>query len=402
MSRRVRSAVAYLALFAGFGALVPYSTLYYQERGLDFGLIGWLLSIGALVGLLSAPAWGSISDRFAGSPLVLLASALVAIGGVVALALATDFPVILAANVVLGVGLSGLSPIIDARALETAGGERAGYGPLRAWGSVGYVASSFLTGFLIQATSLSAMFVVVAGSLLVTAVAGLGLRPAVVARAHQPLRATLSLFRSRAVVLFLLGALLAWASMAAVLDFLALRFDELGAGTAMIGLAAALAAAIEVPVMLRFPSIARRFRGDRLLIGGAAILALRSVLTALAADPTVIVLATGLGGVGYALFLVGGVTYISEHVPPELAATGQGIFQGISISLSQVLAAAAAGMLAGVAGIGGMFVAAAAVGVLAAGIVAVAVRPAARTAGAEHPGRPGVRHAPAADGEGLP
>lgn len=375
MSRPARSAIAYLAMFAGFGALVPYSPLYYQARGLDFGQIGWLLSIGALIGLLAAPAWGSLSDRFAGSPLVLLASATVAIAGVVALAAATSFPAVLAANVLMGVGLSGLSPIIDARALESAGSERAGYGPLRAWGSVGYVASSFLTGFAIQATSLSAMFVVMGVALAVTAIAGLGLRPAVMERAHAPLRSTLRLFRSRVLLLFLLGALLAWASMAAILDFLSLRFDELGAGTATIGLAAALAAAIEVPVMLGFPHLARRFGGDRLLIAGAAVLALRSGLTAVAMDPTVIVVATGLGGVGYALFLVGGVTYISDHVPPELAATGQGLFQGISISLSQVIAAAAAGMLAAAAGISGMFAVAAAVGVLAVGIVTLAVRP---------------------------
>lgn len=366
-------------MFAGFGALVPYSTLYYQARGLDFGHIGWLLSIGALIGLGAGPAWGAISDRRSGSPRVLVISAGVAIAGVVLLALASEFLTILAANIVLEVGLGGLSPIIDARALETAGTERAAYGPLRAWGSVGYVVSSFATGFVIQAVGLDAMFWVMGVSLTVTAVIGLGLHPAVITRATSPLRSTLRVFRGRALALFLVGALLAWSAMSAILDFLALRFDELGSGAGVVGIAAALAAAVEVPDMLRFPALARRFGGDRLLVAGAAILAVRSILAAVATDPASLVIASGIGGVGYALFLVGGVTYVSEHVPRELAATGQGIFQGVSISLSQVVAAASAGLLAGAFGIAGMFGVAAVAGVLAAGVTALAVRPARQT-----------------------
>ena len=378
MSPRARAALAYLAMFAGFGALVPYSTLYYQARGLDFGEIGWLLSLGALIGLLAGPGWGSVSDRRSGSPRVLVTSASVAIGGIALLALASDFSTIVAANVVLGVGLAGLSPIIDARALETAGADRAGYGPLRAWGSIGYVASSFLMGLVVQAVGVESIFWVMGVSMALTAVIGLNLRPAVVTRAANPLRSTLRVFRGRTLALFLVGAFLAWSAMSAILDFFALRFDEMGAGAGMIGTAAALAAALEVPVMLGFPVLARRFRGEQLLVAGAAILAVRAVLAAAATDPLFLVVASGIGGVGYALFLVGGVTYVSEHVPKELAATGQGIFQGVANSLSQVVAAAGAGLVAGAFGIAGMFAVAAVVAVVAALVTAVAVRPAVR------------------------
>jgi MFS family permease len=98
-------------------------------------------------------------------------------------------------------------------------------------------------------------------------------------------------------------------------------------------------------------------------------------LAAVAGDPSVIVVASAIGGVGYALFLIGGVTYVSEHVPPELAATAQGIFQGISISLSGVLAAASAGLVAGTIGIQGMFLAATVVGAAGVVVIAIATRP---------------------------
>ena len=130
--------------------------------------------------------------------------------------------------------------------------------------------------------------------------------------------------------------------------------------------------------MLGFPLLARRFGGTRLLVAGAVIIALRTAVAAVATDPALLVLASGLGGIGYALFTVGGVTYVAEHVPPELAATGQGIFQGASLNLSGVVAAAAGGLLAGQLGIAGMFGVAAVVGFGAAAVVALAVLPGAR------------------------
>ncbi len=375
LAPRTRAALAYLVLFGGFGAVYPYAALYYLARGLDYAEIGAIISLGAIVALVAGPAWGAISDRRAGSPRVLLASAGVALAGVAFMSVAASFAAILAANIVIAVGFTGLTPIIDARALETVRDERANYGPVRAWGSVGYVASSLFTGFAIQAWGLGAMFVVLAAGLVLAAAIGLRLAPAVVTRADRPFRATLLVFRTPALLLFLTGMLFTAASLAAAVNFVALRFEELGAATGVIGIASALSAAVEVPVMLRFPSLARRFGGTRLLVAGTAFIALRSALASVAADPALLVVASGIGGIGYALFLVGGVTFVAEHVPAHLAATGQGIFQGVTLSLSQVVAAAAAGLAAGIVGIAGMFAIAAVVGAAATVVVAIAVLP---------------------------
>jgi MFS transporter, PPP family, 3-phenylpropionic acid transporter len=382
----VRASLAYFVLFGGFGAYYPYISLSYLERGLGYADIGWLISVGALVGFIAGPAWGSISDRYAGSPRVLLASAAVAILGTVLLAVTTDFVPILAANIVLGLGFAGLTPIVDARAIETAGKERAGFGPLRAWGSAGYVVFAVLTGLAIERWGLGVLFAALLVGLITTALLGLGLAPAVVARAERPLRplrATLRVFRTRSLLLFLVGMLFATAAMAAALNFFPLRLDELGAEAGLIGVVAATAAVVEVPLMLRFPSLARRFGSARLLVAGVAVLALRSGLAALASDPAVLIVASGMGGIGYALFTIAGVTYVAEHVPPQLAATGQGIFQGVTLNLSQVIAAATGGLLAGALGIDGMFGVAAAVGLAAAVVVALAVLPRSR-----HPAAP--------------
>jgi PPP family 3-phenylpropionic acid transporter len=360
-------------MFGGLGGLLPYVSLYYLDRGLDYREIGALLSANALVVLLAGPLWGSLSDALRGSPRVLLAAGALAVAGVAALALATSFTTILLCNVAIGGGTAGILPILDARALESSGEQRAGWGRLRAWGSAGWVASSLLTGLAIEGWGHGSIFVIAALGFATAATLASGLVPVVHAPAERPLRAALRLFATRSLGLFLIGALLANIAMAAALDFITPRFNELGASAILVGIAWALPAAIEVPVMAGFPPLARRVGGTRLLVAGAVFLLLRTALAAIAGTPELLVAASAIGGIGYGLFTVGAVTYVARHMPPRLAATGQGIYQGVAIGLSGVVAAAAGGLAAGSLGIAGMFALAAAVGLLAAGVVAFAV-----------------------------
>lgn len=379
---RLRSALAYAAFFGAAGAFVPYLTLYYRELGFQLGEIGGLLAVGSLVGLVAAPGWGSLSDRRQGSPVVLVAATGTALAGTALLSLGPELPdlrwlVVGGGAALLGCGVAGVLPIIDARALETAGAARSGYGPLRAWGSVGYVLSALGTGAIVEAVGLRALLGVLVAFLIATGGIGLTLRPpsgSTVHRYGSPIRDAGRLFGPRGLGVFLLGSFLAWLGMSLVLSFTPLRFEELGAGATLIGLGGAIAAAIEVPLMLAFPRLGARFGPNRLLVAGAAFLMARSVVAALATGPEMLLAASVFAGLGYALFLVAGVVYVSNHVPPELAATAQGIFQGVGSSLSQVTAAAAGGAIAAAFGLQGMFVLAAALGVGATIIVAFAVR----------------------------
>jgi PPP family 3-phenylpropionic acid transporter len=387
ISVRVRTALAYITFFASAGAIVPYLPLYYRGLGFELGELGGLLALGPFVGLLASPAWGALSDRYRGTPRVLFAASLTSIAGAAMLALSQERIVVFGGAAVLGAGIAGVLPILDARALETAGPNRAGYGPVRAWGSAAYIVGALGTGAAIERWGNASLFAVFEGALIATAVIGLGLRPpagregVVIQSSTRPLRDAGRLFGPRGLGAFLLGAFLCWLGMAAVLSFTPLRFEELGAGATIVGLGGAIAAGIEVPIMLRYPRLAARFGAERLLILGAATIGLRAVTAALATTPEVLLAASVFGGIGYALFFVGGVTYVSHRVPPQLAATAQGILQGVSNSMSQVVAAAVGGTIAAAIHIDGLFWVAVVLGFAATLIIAFAVRPSAARPG---------------------
>ena len=359
------------------GSIVPYLPLYYRGLGLSLGEIGGILALGSLIGLAASPAWGALSDRRRGSPVVLLLATATAFVGAGLLALSIERLAVIAGAALLGAGMAGVLPIVDARALETAGANRSGWGPLRAWGSVSYTVAAIAVGLLIERSGPRALFAVLMVALVLIGLIGLALKPigerSRIGGAGRPLMEAGKLFGPKGLGLFLLGAFLSWLGMSAVLSFTPLRFTELGAGASIVGLGGAIAAATEVPFMLRFPQLAARFGSERLLVVGVAFIAARAVVAASAEQPVVLLAASLLGGVGFALFLVGGVTYVSTHVPRRLAATAQGIFQGVGSSMSQVVSSAAGGSIAAVFGLSGLFLLAAGLGVVATVIIGFAV-----------------------------
>lgn len=378
LTPRARSRLVFIALYAAVGAASPYLALYYRDVGLDVGEIGLIVSFGSIVTLAAGPTWGLLSDRHAGSPRVFLAAAACSLAGTALLSQAHDLLAVLVAVVLFASGFAGMAPIVDARALELAGSERSGYGPLRAWGSLSYVVVASATGVAIDRFGIGMPFIVLAATLTLTAAVGWTLRPPARGGAvRQPtpgVSATVRALATPALGVFLLGALLMFTTLGAVTGFITLRFAELGAPAAIIGVSTAVGAAIEVPIMLRFPWLAARFGGDRLLVAGAVVFTIRAILTSLTAEPAALVVLSGLGGLGYACFLVGGVTYVSRHAPPELAATAQSLFSGMTNGLGQVAAGAMGGWIGFNLGLTGMFAVSSALGLAAALVLALAIR----------------------------
>jgi DHA1 family multidrug resistance protein-like MFS transporter len=82
------------------------------------------------------------------------------------------------------------------------------------------------------------------------------------------------------------------------------------------------------------------------LLAGTILFALRALAVVLTSDPLLVTLTMALHGGGFALFLVGGVSYVSERAPTGAAATAQGMLVAIAFGLAQIVGPGVGGMLA--------------------------------------------------------
>jgi PPP family 3-phenylpropionic acid transporter len=181
----------------------------------------------------------------------------------------------------------------------------------------------------------------------------------------------------RPIALFLIGALVGWTAVYAQISFFSIYVQQLGGSSEAVGWAWSFAAALEIPSMLFFPQLARRFGTERLIVLGMAILVARQIANVVFTDPSVLIALSLVQGAGYGLLLIGGIAFVSRQAPKGTAATAQGILNGVTFSMSSIIGSGLGGVLAGWITIRGLYVISACLGITAIVLIAMAVLPAA-------------------------
>jgi PPP family 3-phenylpropionic acid transporter len=374
ISPRVAARLSYVAAFGAVGAWYPYLAVFYQERGLDLATIGLMTALGAAAGLVAAPIWGALADRYAGSPLVIPVAALVTAAGATALALVDGVVAMAAALILSSVAFAGIPPTLDARALETVGSDRNRYGGLRAWGSAAFIVVVALTGALIERAGITSLFVVYLFALLVLAVVALPLRGDAGAPRLARLNAIGVVLRHPPLMRFLPAVLLVWSASMAINWYFSIHLLQLGAPGELVGSAWAIGALVEIPIMAAYPWLAARVGSDRLLVIGAGVFALRAVALTIVDDPVLAAATMALHGVAFALVLVGGVTFVSRHAPEATAATAQGILSATVFSVAMIVGPGIGSWVADQFGVPALFTLAWTTSAVAIPVVWLAVR----------------------------
>jgi MFS transporter, PPP family, 3-phenylpropionic acid transporter len=221
-----------------------------------------------------------------------------------------------------------------------------------------------VAGFVLEPTGPAGLFLLYAPGVALAGIAAWLLLGRPVGRGRRTVSIGMGrdlgrLARDPTMLMLFVGSVIVWTSVSAVTTFVSVHLVELGSGTAVVGFVFTPGALVEVPFMLAFPALARRTGPERLLVLGAVAFAARAAGWALVSDPWLYVAIAPLGGVGYALFYVGTVTYVSRVVPPSVQATAQGLFSGTAFAMGAILGSVLGGQVAGALTIPGMFAVAA-------------------------------------------
>lgn len=369
----VRILVAYLVFYAALGAAYPFAPVYYSAIGLRLDQIGVLVAVQSATMLVAAPLWGGLSDRFPHARAALPLAAAIATGGAIVVYLAGGFEAILIASVVWFVGLAGVSPMLDARTLEALGpSARTRFGQVRAFGSLAFVIATLIVGLVVDANGPRSLFWVYIPLLVLTIAVTATIPRRGGSRSVSLRSGAREIMAVTGVPLLLVGFVVVWGALSGTNTFYSIRMIEIGGTGAMVGLAWAIGAMVEVPIMYGFPRLAKRFGAERLLVVGALAFALRTGLSALATDPVVLVAISPLEGIGFAGVFVGSVTVLSGRAPTGTVGTAQGLLTAAS-GLATIIGSTLGGAIAATVGIPGLFLLCAGVSVVGAGIITVAV-----------------------------
>ena len=347
--------ILFFCYYMAFGAFFPFINLYYQRIGLTGVQIGTLSSIPLLVMSTTSVLWGGIADVLRLHRRILNIALFLTPIVVFFLSRTTEYSILIPLVIAYAFFSAPIVPLLDNAALEAIETHGGTYGGLRVWGSISWMASTWIVGELIDKFDTSWLFYSYITLMGLTFIFSI----------FQPVRSKITrsslghnlhrLVTRHDFIFFIISILLLAVATGSVNNFFSLYMDGLGAGEGAIGLAWSIAALSEIPVMLLSGTIMRHIGENGLLKISFITYAFRWLVYSFIQVPALVLPLQLLHGFSYGTFQVGGVTYVNNRTPKSMRTTGQAIFTTISYGIGPIIGTLIGGYFYDTVGIATLF-----------------------------------------------
>ena len=329
----------YLLFFTYAGLWVAYLPPYFAARGLGAAEIAWVLALPQLARVVAPAAWGTLADRtgaqraivvFACAANALCFALLPFVGG---------FAGIAWLMALTSLASTAALPLVEAITLGALAGQPGRYGPIRLWGSIGFMAAVSAGGAWLDFRGQQLPLAMLAFALGTVAVATL--LPS--APVHLVARGT-KLPLTGAAAALLGSAFCIAAAHGTLYAFFTLHLQGEGYGGSLIGFLWMLGVLAEIVVFLFLPALFRRFALSSILVASAAFGVLRFLAIGWAADwLALLVVAQLLHAATFGSFHAAAVAAVQRVFPAHAQARGQSLFSSIGYGAGGAFGAVSAG-----------------------------------------------------------
>jgi MFS transporter, PPP family, 3-phenylpropionic acid transporter len=330
----VGASLLFAALSVVIGTSMPYLPVWLDWAGLSTREIAVITATPLLVRVVVTPAIAFAADRAGDHRKFLIGLSWVGLAGLMAMAQARGFWTILFWMLLFSLAWTTIMPLTETVAMSGVKAAGLDYGRMRLWGSLSFIAASFVGGWVVERLGAgSAIWLVVIGAVLTTAAAhglarpiGLGRLKAATSTPRLSLGDAAGLLRSRQFLVFLAAGGLTSASHAVFYTFGTLHWRAVGLSTGASGTLWAISIVAEVALFAYSAPVVRSI-GPGLLIGlGAGAAVIRWL--AMGFDPPLALLVSLqlLHGLTFGATHIGAVHFIGQTVPAAQAGTAQALY----------------------------------------------------------------------------
>ena len=324
-----------------------------------------MLAIAPLFKILAPWMWGRWADRSGRRRELLALSAFSAAAALAAMVWFEGLAPLAMLMLFYGFARAPILPYVEATTLEQSEQRNFSYGPIRLWGSLGFVLCSSGVGLLQGRRSLDASLLSAAGLLALCALVSISL-PLALRQPERSARGAGRLFLGRlGIVRFFAACALMQASHAAYYTFYSIRLQDLGHGGATIGALWALAVVCEVLLLTRMDRILKRLGTELVLFCSLAMAAVRWMLIGSVSSLAWLARGQTLHAITYAAFHVAAISVVYRLFSDGRQARGQAMYSGMTFGLGLFVGSLAAGWVVAWIGLPALFQGSAGVALLA-------------------------------------
>ena len=340
-----RFAAFYFAYFAYLGAYGPYIALYFDARGFSAAQIALILALPHVARIFVPAYWGWLADRSGGRRAIVVASCAATAAGFAALPATRDFQQVLIVIGVTGLFSAAALPIVEAMTLATIAGEPGRYGPIRLWGSLGFVVAVLGTGALLDAQPAAMLIPVVLGCACSALACAVALPSSSVRGSGSAAPALFGLLRRADVAALLAACFCMTVAHGALYTFYTLYLVEHGYSKGLAGLLWTLGVAAEIAVFAWLPALMRRFGLREILIASFLAAGVRFAAIGWGVESLgVLVAAQLLHAATFGTFHAASLAIVNRVFAGVLQVRGQALYASLAYGLGGSAGALVAGL----------------------------------------------------------
>jgi PPP family 3-phenylpropionic acid transporter len=337
----------YFFYFATLGALMPYWSLYLQDRGFDAPAIGGLMALVAVTKIIAPYLWGWVADHSGRRILMIrfasLASALCFLGVFIPGEFLWLALVMFLFSFFWNAGL----PQFEVTTLRFLGDETHRYSDIRLWGSIGFIITVLALGPVLDATGIRVLPFILLGLYALIWLSTLCVPENKQLQGHSIAgESILKVLRQPSVIAVLLAGFLMQLSFGPYYTFFSIHLENSGYSKSAVGLFWALGVIAEICVFLLMYKLLPAVGAKYLLFLCFVFAALRWCLVGYFADKIgVLIFAQLLHAFTFGVFHAVMIHLMHRFFRGRHQGRGQALYSSLSFGAGGALGAYASGYL---------------------------------------------------------
>lgn len=325
--------------YAVQAVLLPYLPSFFGLKGYSAVQIGWLMNIGPFMAMFAQPVWGMISDRYRTlKGVIILLWGLTVISSIGLFTL-DSFPAAVLTVLLLYFFMYPAVPLLDNLIVKSVHGSGKSYGSVRLWGSIGFCAVAFTSGYALELMGgVEGIRYLFWGLWIVPFLLIVRLKdhPSTNSRPVQ-LKDLTVLYRNRRLLWFLVLVLIVSIPHRMNDVMFTLVLADLGATERGLGLAWFFAGVSEIPTFALLGRYMYRLNELTIMSIAALLYTIRWIIYGAVSDPSVLIVLQAGHSITFAVFWIAAIQYLVRLVPEEFGSTGQAILSSIFLGLAGIM-----------------------------------------------------------------
>ncbi|MBZ0105395.1 MAG: MFS transporter [Sulfuricella denitrificans] len=280
----------YFFYFAFVGAISPFWGLYLKSLEFSAFQIGILMSLLQVMRIFAPNIWGWAADRNGKRVAIVQVAAMLSLVSYIGVFFGTSFLWLFIVMSLLSFFWSASLPLVEATTLSHLGERTEKYGRIRLWGSVGFIFSVVVLGYVLDFVPIRFLLWAILGMMIGLVLLARHIPEAMASAHHTDSVPAWQVIKQPVVLAFFAASFFNAAAHGPYYTFYSIYLVDHGYSKSSVGWLWALGVICEILVFLWMPRLMRRFSLRQILLTSFALGVLRFLF-----------IAWGIGSVGIVL-----------------------------------------------------------------------------------------------------